>query len=70
MERDWEKYNSKIDTITIFFHLENMIYELKNIEDFVNDFDTLLFSVFYHDIIYKSTAKDNEEKSAEIAKVD
>ncbi|WP_411897963.1 hypothetical protein [Elizabethkingia occulta] len=65
-----KKYNSKNRYYHNLFHLENMIYELKNIEDFVNDFDTLLFSVFYHDIIYKSTAKDNEEKSAEIAKVD
>ncbi|MCL1679159.1 hypothetical protein M2T92_09005 [Elizabethkingia miricola] len=63
-----KKYNSKNRYYHNLFHLENMICELKNIEDFVNDFDTLLFSVFYHDIIYKSTAKDNEEKSAEIAK--
>ncbi|MDR2229082.1 MAG: hypothetical protein LBE39_06385 [Flavobacteriaceae bacterium] len=63
-----KKYNSKNRYYHNLFRLENMICELKNIEDFVNDFDTLLFSVFYHDIIYKSTAKDNEEKSAEIAK--
>ncbi|MCL1664389.1 hypothetical protein M2T78_09010 [Elizabethkingia ursingii] len=63
-----KKYNSKNRYYHNLFHLENMICELKNIEYFVNDFDTLLFSVFYHDIIYKSTAKDNEEKSAEIAK--
>lgn len=49
-------------------HLENMIYELESVRKIINDFDVVLFSVFYHDIIYKSTAKDNEEKSAEIAK--
>lgn len=63
-----KKYNSKNRYYHNLFHLENMICELKNINDFINDFDTLLFSVFYHDIIYKPTAKDNEEKSAEIAK--
>lgn len=45
-----------------------MIYELESVRKIINDFDVVLFSVFYHDIIYKSTAKDNEEKSAEIAK--
>ncbi|WDF48734.1 hypothetical protein PQ459_15490 [Chryseobacterium sp. KACC 21268] len=49
-------------------HLENMILELENVKDEISDFDTLLFSVFYHDIVYKATSKDNEEKSAEIAK--
>ena len=49
-------------------HLENMILELENVKDQISDYDALLFSVFYHDIIYKATSKDNEEKSAEIAK--
>lgn len=49
-------------------HLENMILELENVKDEISDFDALLFSVFYHDIVYKVTSKDNEEKSAEIAK--
>lgn len=49
-------------------HLENMILELENVKEEISDYDVMLFSVFYHDIIYKATAKDNEEKSAEIAK--
>jgi predicted metal-dependent HD superfamily phosphohydrolase len=49
-------------------HLENMILELEPVKDQILDYETLLFSVFYHDIIYKATSKDNEEKSAEIAK--
>lgn len=50
-------------------HLENMINELKKINKEIKDFDSILFSVFYHDIIYKSSSKENEEKSAEIAKI-
>lgn len=45
-----------------------MILELESVKEEISDFDALLFSVFYHDIIYKVTSKDNEEKSAEIAK--
>lgn len=45
-----------------------MILELEPVKDQILDYEALLFSVFYHDIIYKSTCKDNEEKSAEIAK--
>lgn len=33
----------------------------------IKDFDTLLFSIFYHDFIYNAKFKDNEEKSAEVA---
>jgi len=49
-------------------HLENMILELEEVKDRISDYDSILFSIFYHDIIYKETSKDNEEKSAELAK--
>jgi len=45
-------------------HLQNMYIQLQTCRDQIKDWDTVLFSLFYHDIIYKSTAKDNEEKSA------
>lgn len=63
-----KNYNLKNRYYHNLIHLENMIYELESVRKIINDFDVVLFSVFYHDIIYKSTAKDNEEKSAEIAK--
>ena len=31
------------------------------------DFDALLFAIWFHDIIYKASKKNNEEKSAEFA---
>lgn len=49
-------------------HLEKMIIELKKVKNNVEDIDSVLFSIFYHDIFYKSTSKDNKGKSAEIAK--
>jgi predicted metal-dependent HD superfamily phosphohydrolase len=45
-------------------HLQNMYRQLETCREQVEDWDTVLFSLFYHDIIYKVTAKDNEEKSA------
>ena len=48
-------------------HLENMFKELCECYDDIQDWDTILFSLFYHDIIYNATKKDNEEKSADIA---
>lgn len=41
----------------MFQQIENFKNEITNIED-------LKLAIWYHDIIYKSTKKDNEEKSA------
>ncbi|UUV21286.1 HD domain-containing protein [Paenimyroides aestuarii] len=49
-------------------HLDFMINELEGVKSEFQDWNAMCFSIFYHDIIYKSTAKNNEEKSAEIAK--
>jgi predicted metal-dependent HD superfamily phosphohydrolase len=48
-------------------HLENLIGELEPYMGTISDPDMLLFSVFYHDIIYNVLKGDNEEKSAELA---
>jgi predicted metal-dependent HD superfamily phosphohydrolase len=48
-------------------HLQNMYTQLAMVKEKIQDWDTVLFSLFYHDIIYKSTAKDNEEQSAAIS---
>lgn len=49
-------------------HLYNMLKQLKDFETEIEDLDSLKFAIWYHDIIYKSTIKDNEEKSALFAK--
>ena len=48
-------------------HLENMYTGLLFCKEEIEDWDTVLFALFYHDIVYKATSKDNEEKSAELA---
>ena len=48
-------------------HLEHVITELKPVKKKIKDWDVLLFSIFYHDIIYYTLKRDNEEKSAAVA---
>lgn len=44
-----------------------MFSELELVKDKIMNFNTISFSVFYHDVIYDATSKLNEEKSAEFA---
>jgi len=48
-------------------NLEKLIDELNTCKHLIADWDTLLFSVFYHDIIYNVLKSNNEEKSADLA---
>ena len=48
-------------------HLERLIEQLQEYKNLIADWDTILFSVFYHDIVYKVLLKDNEERSANLA---
>lgn len=50
-------------------HLADIHQQLTSVKDKIEHWDVLLFTLYYHDIIYKSTKKDNEEKSAELAKL-
>jgi predicted metal-dependent HD superfamily phosphohydrolase len=49
------------------FHLENMFIELESVKKLIDNFSTVSFSVFYHDVIYDASSKSNEEKSASYA---
>lgn len=62
-----EYYNHKSRKYHNLTHLENLYKELSFCKELIEDWDTVLFALFYHDIIYKSTRNDNEEQSAELA---
>ena len=49
-------------------HLENMYNQLLEVKDLIDDFEVVLFSLFYHDVVYNSSKKDNEERSADLAR--
>jgi predicted metal-dependent HD superfamily phosphohydrolase len=48
-------------------HLDNLYHQLLDVKPEIEDWDSILFSLFYHDIIYNVRKNDNEAKSAEVA---
>lgn len=48
-------------------HLENVYRELTDIRTIVKQWDVMMMSLFYHDIVYNTLRQDNEEKSAALA---
>ena len=58
------RYTTKNRHYHNLFHIFNMLKQLNETQTEIKDLDSLKFAIWYHDIIYKSTKKDNEEKSA------
>lgn len=52
-----------------FQHLEMLLKELLAVKNQIEDWDSLLWALFYHDFVYNVQRKDNELKSAEYAKL-
>lgn len=50
-------------------HLENMLKELLEVQIYIADRHTMLFSLYYHDIVYNALKTTNEEQSAELARI-
>lgn len=48
-------------------HLDNLLKQLTGVKEKIQNWETVLFTLFYHDIIYDSLKSGNEEKSAELA---
>ena len=48
-------------------HLDQLINELLPVKDNINDWQTIVLSIAYHDIIYNTLKQDNEEKSEKFA---
>ena len=48
-------------------HLENLLHQLTQVKAQIKSWDTLLFSLYYHDVVYNPLKKNNEEKSALLA---
>jgi len=59
-----ENYSHKKRHYHNLSHLENLIQQLSGLKEMISDWEMVLFSVFYHDIVYNTTSQENEEKSA------
>lgn len=65
---DLEKsYSAKSRHYHNLTHLEDMILNFETYRDQIQNPNEIIFAIFYHDYIYKSSKKDNELKSAEFA---
>ncbi|WP_201919387.1 HD domain-containing protein [Aquimarina mytili] len=45
-------------------HLEHLYTQLTKVKDEIQDWEMILFALFYHDYVYNILKQDNEEKSA------
>jgi len=60
-------YTDKSRSYHTLQHLQNLINELEPVRSIINSRDAVMFALFYHDIIYKASSKDNEFQSAKLA---
>jgi len=48
-------------------HLENLLHQLTTVKSHIHNWETILFTLYYHDVVYNVLATDNEAKSADLA---
>lgn len=48
-------------------HIYAMLHQAELYAEKIQDYDSLCFAIWFHDIVYNSVKSNNEEKSAEIA---
>lgn len=72
IEKFWieieKKYSEKSRHYHNLQHLENMFGEIELVKNQIKNFNSISFSIFYHDVIYDVASKSNEEMSADFAK--
>jgi predicted metal-dependent HD superfamily phosphohydrolase len=61
-----KKYSTKNRYYHTLQHLENLLLELNLVKDKIEHWNVVLFSLFYHDIVYNCFKTNNEEKSASL----
>ena len=61
-------YSSKIRHYHNLSHVSSMLNLVEEFKATITNYDAFLFAIWYHDIIYKPTKNNNEEKSALFAK--
>ncbi len=62
-----KQYTQKIRYYHGLNHIYDMLLQARKIRPLIINYDAFLFAIWYHDIVYKPTKKDNEEKSAVLA---
>ena len=62
-----EQYSESSRHYHNLLHLENLVSELFPVREKFTDWNVVVFAVVYHDIVYKASKSNNEEKSADFA---
>jgi predicted metal-dependent HD superfamily phosphohydrolase len=62
-------YSSKNRFYHTLNHLENLLDQLLEVKTKIKDWNCFCLLCFYHDIIYKATMSNNEEKSADFVEI-
>lgn len=60
-------YSSKKRHYHTLHHLDSLLAQLTDVKGEIQNWKNILFTLYYHDIVYNSLKSDNEEKSAELA---
>lgn len=72
-EKMWQEIEKKYSEKNRFYHnlnhLESLLIQLKSIQNKITNWESLLFTMFYHDIVYNVINFDNEFESAEFVEV-
>jgi predicted metal-dependent HD superfamily phosphohydrolase len=67
----WEEIEKAYGSRGRFYHtvshLESLFRLLKDVKSNINEWDALMFALFYHDLIYNVRRSDNEVRSAQVA---
>lgn len=61
-----KSYSNKKRHYHTLQHLYNLLSILTEVKDEVQNWESILFTLYYHDIVYDSLKSDNEERSAEL----
>ena len=64
-----KNYNQKNRKYHNLQHIQSMLIQAKENSNNIINLDVVLFSIWFHDIIYKATSNKNEEKSADLAEI-
>ena len=64
VEKNYSGKNRHYHTLQ---HLENLLITLTEVKSEIQNWESILFTLFYHDIIYTALKSDNEENSALLA---
>jgi predicted metal-dependent HD superfamily phosphohydrolase len=63
----WARYSEPGREYHNLRHIAEMLEIVENLADFVSDVTALRLAVWFHDAVYDSRVKDNEERSADLA---